>query len=384
MKKLYIVLFGAVLLIPGVVLGATVGIGKEYSLRSGETISGNLYAAGGDASLDGAVGGDALVAGGNVVMAGSVAGDVAVAGGTVNILGPVRGDLRIVGGNVVIAGDVSGDIALLGGSVHVLSGSTVGGDILAAGGKLVLDGEVKGNITAAAGELDVNGLVGGSLRAHVSDVLRLGSHADIRGNVTYKAPHEATMLSGAVVRGALDYTPVGESRVSGEDFRAGIIAFLGALFLLKLIALTVASILGVLIFKNFSQGVVEQGRTDFWKNMLRGAAILVLAPALGAFLLVTVIGSVAGVFVFLLFVLSFLIASSYAGVIIATCVHGWFTKRKDVKGVEVRWYHAALGTPVLTLIGAVPFIGWVIATAACFVALGSVSFLFYKKFWLTR
>jgi len=81
--------------------------GQSITLKSGETMDGNLVVFGGSATIeDGAtVNGSTLLFGGNLIVNGEVTGDVAIAGGTV-ILGAtahVHGNLSTVGASLTQA-----------------------------------------------------------------------------------------------------------------------------------------------------------------------------------------------------------------------------------------------------------------------------------------
>jgi hypothetical protein len=88
-------------------IGCEVVTGGNYTLRSGETHSGNLTITGGDSTLEqgSRVTGSLFVTGGNVNANGQIDGDVSMTGGSVNF-GPgaiVRGVLQKTGGGVHIA-----------------------------------------------------------------------------------------------------------------------------------------------------------------------------------------------------------------------------------------------------------------------------------------
>jgi hypothetical protein len=78
--------------------------GGTYTLRSGETLSGDLAVIGGAAILqtDSLLNGDVVVVGGNLEGNGEITGDVVVVGGNVTLLpnAVVRGDLVTFGGNL--------------------------------------------------------------------------------------------------------------------------------------------------------------------------------------------------------------------------------------------------------------------------------------------
>lgn len=95
---------------PGKVLGAAPGasalsdqivIGESYTLKSGNTLEGNLWVLGGNATIESGaqVNGNILLAGGNLHVFGNVNGDISAAGGLVEI-----GSSAVVHGNVNVTG----------------------------------------------------------------------------------------------------------------------------------------------------------------------------------------------------------------------------------------------------------------------------------------
>ena len=79
-------------------------LGGSYTLRSGETLNGNLVVLGGNATLEegSRVNGDVLLFGGNVQAANEIHGNVAAFGGNISLEASalVTGDVSIVGGNL--------------------------------------------------------------------------------------------------------------------------------------------------------------------------------------------------------------------------------------------------------------------------------------------
>jgi cytoskeletal protein CcmA (bactofilin family) len=125
MKKLFYVLaILTVLLLPvqsafalGPSLEGRVIIGQNFTLKSGETLTGDLVIIGGQAVVEqGArVQGDTVVIGGNLQLNGQVSGDAVVIGGLVSL-----------GSTASLAGDA----VTIGGSVQRAEGAKIGGNIL--------------------------------------------------------------------------------------------------------------------------------------------------------------------------------------------------------------------------------------------------------------
>lgn len=93
MKRLYqllvvILVVGMAFLLPGSALaqgstGDEVVVGGSYTLKSGETLDGNLFVIGGNATIEegATLNGDIVVAGGYLTISGLVNGDIYATGG---------------------------------------------------------------------------------------------------------------------------------------------------------------------------------------------------------------------------------------------------------------------------------------------------------------
>jgi cytoskeletal protein CcmA (bactofilin family) len=143
-------------------LGGKVRAGNDIVIAAGETVTTDLYLAGGTLTVDGNVEGDLVATGGTITVNGSVAGDVLAAGGTVRIAGEVAGDVRVAGGQLTVAGAVAEDLLVAGGTVELASNGTVGEDVIASAGQLTINGAVTGSVIGNAGTYQRNGTVGGT------------------------------------------------------------------------------------------------------------------------------------------------------------------------------------------------------------------------------
>lgn len=125
MRKLYILLVLLTLLAlptqPALALGPTLDgrviLGNNFTLKSGETLTGDLVI----------IGGQAVVEQGAVVQ-----GDTVIIGGNLQLDGQVDGDAVIVGGLVSLGSSASlgGDAVTIGGTVWRAEGARIGGNII--------------------------------------------------------------------------------------------------------------------------------------------------------------------------------------------------------------------------------------------------------------
>jgi hypothetical protein len=174
--------------------------GDTVTVPASETVDGDLYAAAGTVTIDGAVNGDLIAVGGTIQVNGNVQGDVAIGGGTVSIFGPVGGDLRIGGGQVTVSGPVAEDVVIGGGQVTVAGGADVKGDLIVSGGTVTVAGNVAGSIEGTAGTYSRSGTVGGS--EHVTVNPQSGGAVTPRttGDIVFDAIRHFVVL---VIIGAL-------------------------------------------------------------------------------------------------------------------------------------------------------------------------------------
>jgi len=140
-------------------LGGKLLTGGDVTIPEGETVDHDVYAFGGNITVDGTVHGDVVAAGGNVDLNGPVQGDVLAAGGQLNVTGPIAGDVRAAGGQIRITGDVTEDVMVSGGQLTI--GGNVGQDLIASGGQLTLTGSVAGGATGSVGSYAKSGSVSG-------------------------------------------------------------------------------------------------------------------------------------------------------------------------------------------------------------------------------
>lgn len=98
--------------------GGKVVLGSSYTLRSGETLAGDLVIFGGSATIEQ----DAVVN-----------GDIAVFGGTLSVSGQVDGSISAMGGSVNLneTAVVKGDVQTMGVVVNQIEGALVQGDVIA-------------------------------------------------------------------------------------------------------------------------------------------------------------------------------------------------------------------------------------------------------------
>jgi len=123
---------------------------------------------------------------------------------------------------------------------------------------VVLDGNVKGNARIYGQKVTINGNIDGNVTI-VGSSITIEKDTVIKGTLTYTAPKQATVETGAQIIGATTFTKHDFGNKNRGMMEMG--GFIGMLMML-----TLALVL-VLVFKKFSGNVVEGATKDFWKDL---------------------------------------------------------------------------------------------------------------------
>ncbi len=370
MKK--VLVFGALLAVlvaaPSLAYGATFRGSQSYYLNSGETVSGNLYAAGSDISIVGAVIGDLFAAGGNIFLSGPVGADLAAAGGTLNIIGGnVAGDVRVAGGTVTIVNATGGEMLVAGGQVSIMSGATIAKDVKIAGGNVNFSGSTDGGLVIRGDQVYINGEVEHDLSVKARDV-KIGPKAVIKGNFDYSAPNEAVIETGAKISGVTSFHKVDVS--SGKEAKA-VTAFFGFITLVMIAKagmLIIASLVALYLGRGHVKSILKTASSNFFREMGRGFVVLFIVPIAIIISFVTVVGIPLGA-IALLFYLAFVgIAAVTGGLLFAQLAIRYVFKKENY---ELNWWVVILSVLALGIIGMIPVIGWIINAAIVLATLGA-------------
>lgn len=373
MKKLAII-GGLAAILPSFAFAAYVAGGETATVPVSQTAQ-NMYLVGGTVSASNPVSGDLMVAGGTVVSSGNIEKDAFMVGGNISAVGGSVEDLRIVGGNITVGKKVMGEAMIAGGQITLTADTQIENDSYIAGGTVVFSGTEKGNLTLVGGNIRIDGTVLGNLKIKGAEKVTFGSQAIVKGMVEYSAPNEATIETGAQLTNAPVFKKVENVRKGTKSAPAGLLAFLGITFFLKLIATLAAAYLLWNFCKKGMVAGIEETHGNFWKILLRGFGIMVLTPIAAIILMFTVVGWIPAVIMLLAYVILLILATPTASIIAASIVLRLFKKNHT----NLTWYHILLGFAVLKLIALIPVIGWL----ACFIvylsALGSLGGVMKSK-----
>lgn len=357
---------GAAAILAALAASATLawGAGGEETVEA--AMGGDRFLAGGTVTRTQPVGGDLIAAGGTLELDAPVSGDALAAGGNVRVGGSVSQNLYAAGGRVNIDGAVARNARIAGGKVHIGSGSAITGNLTVAGGTVAIEGTVGGYVQASGGDITIDGPVQGDVAVN-GGRLSLGPRAKIGGNLSYRSGEEVVLDPAAVVTGRIERlnAPPAATSVSSPhtvSFHGGWIWSAGLLVLAALFAAAVPPA---------SMRVSEEARTHPGSALLFGFIALVCIPAAVLILLITVIGIPLAMVVLLAYVI--LLVVGYVATAVAAgdaAVKRW--RPADAERSSWRVLAAVAAMLILTLLGRIPIAGSVVVFFATLLGLGAL------------
>jgi hypothetical protein len=351
-----------VAIVPLEVMAADLRQGSDVTVGPGETVNDDLYAGAGTISINGTVNGNVFAGGGTITVSGNVTRDLILGGGTINVTGRVGGSIIAAGGNLTLNGPVERDIVVTGGIISIGSGATVGRDLVIAGGTATVNAPIARRVRMSAGKLTLRNKVGGDVTGRV-DHLKLDG-AQIGGKLDYTSDNQVELVNGARVSGTTTrHTPTdGGARGAGN----GVVGWLQAL-----IGIFALGLLLIFLFPGLSARAIDTERAQPWASLGIGAAIGVITPILA--LIVFIVGIfIGGWWLGLLLIPLWILALA-----IGYVVSGFLLGRLIFAQLGWGQYHDALkllgGLVVLTVVGIIPVLGWLVGLAALLFGTGALA-----------
>lgn len=341
----------------------------SVNIKQGEVVK-NLYSAGNIISIDADVEKGVHAAGNVITINGDVGHSACVVGGTVITKGNIGGSVHSAGGNILIESNIEDDLILAGGNISISDQAIIGGDLIIGGGTIDLQGVVMGNVYLAGGVITINGEVGGNVKIQQVEELKLGSNALINGNFEYASRKIIEMEDGATILGEVIVNEIKGVKDIDKGVIAGILfAIISIGLLIKVIGLIIFGSLFIYFFRKFTEDMVKNSLSNFWKNLGTGFAFVILTPFVVILLFSTIIGIWVATVLIILFALMTMISGSLAGLTFGSWLNKVF---KDEKKYIVDYKILAIGVVSLTIVGLVPIIGWLVVLVFMLINLGAL------------
>ena len=336
--------------------------GNNIIVESGKTLEKTSFLSGENVRVDGDINGTTFITAGNIEVNGTIDGDLFIAGQSVTINGSVKGSVFTAGQDITINGTVENSIYLAGATLKV--NSQIKASAFVAGQTIYIEDDAVIEREAFVGGSTIfqNGVVNGDWSSS-SDALSIGGK--IGGDLNYSSKNKAEVLNGSEVVGETTWKKIDNepSKVTKTMFTTT---------LLIRILFSIAASLVIWLF-------VKWIRPDFWPNLAEeialspirtlgfGALAVVLIPIFSILLIITIIG----------IPLSFILLSLYglvlsiSKIILSVCIGFWLQERFSWSGARAFWLFL-LVLVVLSILGMVPLVGWIISLFIAFFGMGSV------------
>lgn len=204
-------LFAVLLMAAPSALAFDVRNGDAVVVRTGETVTDDLYVVAETVTIDGTIRGDAIVAARRIQVNGTIEGSLIAAAQTIIIDGTVRDTARVVAQAVQLGdrGKVGRDLLFAGYSLEASQGSAVGRDAGLAGYQALLAGSIDRNVAGALERIRLSGRVGGDVNVEIGEVEGKdspGSFAPPPEVGVPRVPPGLTVDDSASIAGRLTYT----------------------------------------------------------------------------------------------------------------------------------------------------------------------------------
>ncbi|MBV7410423.1 hypothetical protein [Maritimibacter sp. DP1N21-5] len=338
----------------------------------GFEIGGDRFAAGRSVSVSDEGLGDVFAAGGRVTLGSDINGSAHLAGRTVDLDGRVGGNAYAAGMTVEVDGSVTGNGTFLGNNVEI--GESVSGNLRAMGGDVVLDAPVAGSAILGGETVEVDGSIGGDLAISAGEVI-WGEDARVAGTVRVYAedPDDIAVPERVAPANQVEFRSIdrweeeaGDAPVEERSVLARIGGLLGGIILTTLVAGIFAA-----VAPRFTQSLREGALAQPGRSLWLGA--LGLAAAIGS----TVVVAMTGIGLLLTpFTMALAVLTGIAGYVIGAFLLGVWAVQAAGQGLPDstadRIIAAFVGATLLTIVGLVPFVGWIAVVAVLLIGVGAL------------
>ena len=351
------------------VLAFDVREGDTVTIASGEVVNDDLYIAGGDIVIAGTVNGDIFAVGRSITINGRVNGGVSFGGQTATINGEITNGLRFGGQSIIVNGKIGRDLVVGGAQLTVSSTGRINGDLVFGAGTVQVDGPIGDSILGGAGEVTLANEVGGDITLSV-ERLTITSSADIQGNIKYTSPNEASIQSGAKVRGKI--SQLIPERPEKAETAKGIMAGIVGTVIWKILSYVMIFIIGILLILIAQKRVALMQKAiqkSPWQTLGWGALILIATPVAAIIVMITVIGLPLGIISLVLWGIALYLSQIPVALLLGRLI---IRQNRELDSTGMMIGALALGLLVLFVLRLTPIIGWIVGLLIIVFGLGTL------------
>ncbi|MGJ3230433.1 MAG: hypothetical protein ACFE0P_01390 [Oceanicaulis sp.] len=345
-------------------------------------VGGDLSILAADVRLDVQVGGDVEIAAADVSLAGSVTGDANIAAADLSLTAFIGGELNAAAADLGILARVEGEANLAGAFVSIDEDASIGGEAEISGREIYVNGRLDQGGEIRGREVFVNGVISGPVEIYARD-LSFGETAVVAGPITVRGPSEPMIAPGAQL-GELTYIEeaFNESSIDGGDVDIDF-DFLPSAAAVGGVFAASAFLLGLIVSLLAPRSVGRIAgcfRQRPWVSGFLGLIVLalipVLIPTLMALLLVTIVGIPLAVILVLATPILLFLAFAFGGIALGDLA---LNRSGGQAGLGLRIGSFLAAAIVITVLCAIPFLGFFILPLVLCIGLGAWTLAIFQR-----
>jgi hypothetical protein len=293
-----------------------------------------------------------------------------------------EGDVVIWGDNYTLESGqrIKGDLLVYGGNVKLERDSEVDGDVTVFGGNLVIEGEVDGDVTVWGGNVKIKS--GATIRGQVVSVggnVDREEGADIRGNEIEGLPFEPPIVPKPPKPPRVPTPPQFPHVRMHRPWNSQLLKGIGNAFR-SAFGILVMVVLGILVVafiprhtEIVAETMIKAPTQSFFSGLvalIAGLVALIVISIVSTILILTICLAPIGLVLLLPFVvvgIALLLGWIAAGLLLGVKVLRALTNKEPNHILAV-----AIGILILSLLSAIPCLGWLVASVVITWSLGAV------------
>jgi hypothetical protein len=377
---------------------------KSPSFEVDTVYNDDVFISGARIKFDSKVIGDLFSLSYEMVQTDTVTGNFMALAYSVQNLAPVLGSYRAAARTMSCNADVGRNVLLLGQEINVGPNSHIGHDADLAGASVIFQGDVAGNLKIKSKFAVISGKVGGNLEFR-GDSLTINPNTVIAGDVNYNSPTRATIASGSVISGNVNWkkadTEKQKEKKKSNFWTAltGIISLRGyfiistflsvAIIVLTLIpfpswvllivlwfVLAVSGNLLILILKSKALTTIKVLDVRLFPSMGLGFIIFFLTPIVALILFFTVLAAPLSPLLIMLFGAATFAGGIFASLFLGRRICHLFSPVSDNTPGYLCY---TMGMTVILFLSFVPILGYILVLLAFMTGLGGLVQTFGKN-----
>lgn len=361
------VLLALALTVPGVAAAESSGPfckTKAFTVRSGETHTGDVYTLAANIDVSGVQDGDLIAMAQVAVLSGEVNGDVVFFGQSIDISGTVSDSVRIWANGVTVTGTIDGDLIVFGNQVNLHPRGHVTGNMIVLAGSAIVEGQVDGDLRFTGGKVAVGGSIGRNATIE-ADGIDLDPQARIAGDLEYTARKALEIDTGEIVGGEVRF----EEDVDESDEEPGPFITASSVFwwFFWTLAATMVGLVAVALFRRVVPAIVTRIEREAMMGALVGFGIFFVVPAAAILAVLVVIALPLGVITLALFAVALYLAKVPVALWIGGRLLAWTGRSAPSPFLAL-----VLGMPLLYLLFELPYLGFLVWVVTTWLGLGSI------------